>query len=100
LALATAVSFVPVRTIDRGLDNVREAFYLARAVRRPVVLSVPLDLQKEAFRYLPDYTPSTDLLPRQQVVIPHPSLVDEVVRMVSKEAATILDLPAAASRCR
>jgi acetolactate synthase I/II/III large subunit len=84
LALATGASFVPIRTIDRALDNVREAFYLARAERRPVVLSVPLDLQKEAFPYLPDYTPSTDLLPRQQVVMPDPALVDEVVGMVSQ----------------
>src|SRR5208283_2516762 len=45
LALATGACFVPIRTIDRALDNVREAFYLARAERRPVVLSVPLDLQ-------------------------------------------------------
>src|SRR5271169_6986263 len=84
LALATGAHFVPIRTIDRALDNVREAFYLARAERRPVVLSVPLDLQKEAFPYLPDYTPSTDLLPRQQVVMPDPALVDEVVHMVSE----------------
>src|SRR5208282_1286526 len=32
----------------------------------------------------PDYTPSTDLLPRQQVVMPDPALVDEVVRMISE----------------
>ena len=84
LALATGAGFVPIRTVDRALDNVREAFYLARTERRPVVLSVPLDLQKEAFPYLPDYTPSTDLLPRQQVVMLDPALVDEVVRMVAE----------------
>jgi thiamine pyrophosphate-dependent acetolactate synthase large subunit-like protein len=49
LALATGAHFVPIRTIDRALDCVREAFYVARAERRPVVLSVPLDLQKEGF---------------------------------------------------
>jgi acetolactate synthase I/II/III large subunit len=58
LALATGAHFVPVRTIDRALDCVREAFYVARAERRPAVLSVPLDLQTEEFPYLPDYTPS------------------------------------------
>ena len=45
LALATGAHFVPIRTIDRALDCVREAFYVARAERKPVVLSVPLDLQ-------------------------------------------------------
>jgi acetolactate synthase I/II/III large subunit len=83
LALATGAHFVPIRTIDRALDCVREAFYVARAERRPVVLSVPLDLQQEAFPYLPDYTPSTDLVPRRQVVMPDPALVDEVVAMVA-----------------
>ena len=56
---------------------------MARAERRPVVLSVPLDLQKEEFPYLPDYTPSTDLMPRAQVVMPDPALVDEVVAMIA-----------------
>src|SRR6266481_4978251 len=31
LALATGAHFVPIRTIDRALDCVREAFYVARA---------------------------------------------------------------------
>ena len=56
---------------------------MARAERRPVVLSVPLDLQQQAFPYLPDYTPSTDLVPRRQVVMPDPALVDEVVAMIA-----------------
>ena len=38
LALATGAHFVPIRTIDRALDCVREAFYVARAERKPVVL--------------------------------------------------------------
>jgi thiamine pyrophosphate-dependent acetolactate synthase large subunit-like protein len=84
LALATGAHHVPIRTIDRALDCVREAFYIARAERRPVVLSVPLDLQKEAFPYLPDYTPSTELMPRSQVIPPDPALVDEVVAMIAE----------------
>jgi acetolactate synthase I/II/III large subunit len=84
LALATGAHFVPIRTIDRALDCVREAFYVARAERKPVVLSVPLDLQTEEFPYLPDYTPSMDLLPRAQVLRPDPAVVDEVVAMVAE----------------
>ncbi len=84
LALATGAHFVPIRTIDRALDCVREAFYVARAERRPVILSVPLDLQKEAFPYFPDYTPSTDLVPRAQAAPPDPALVDEVAAMIAE----------------
>ena len=90
LALATGAHFVPVRTIDRALDCVREAFYVARAERRPVVLSVPLDLQTEEFPYLPDYTPSTDLMPRAQVLRPDPALVDEIVAMVAEAERPIV----------
>jgi acetolactate synthase I/II/III large subunit len=84
LALATGAHFIPIRTIDRALDCVREAFYIARVERKPVVLSVPLDLQKEVFPYLPDYTPSTDLVPQQQVLRPDPAIVDQVAAMVAE----------------
>ena len=90
LALATGAHFVPIRTIDRALDCVREAFYVARFERKPVVLSVPLDLQKEVFPYLPDYTPSTDLMPRQQVLHPDPDIVDEIAAMVAEAERPII----------
>ncbi|MGH7111455.1 MAG: thiamine pyrophosphate-binding protein [Stellaceae bacterium] len=83
LALATGAHFVPIRTVDRALDCVREAFYVARADRKPVVLSVPLDLQKEAFPYLPDYAPSTELVPQPQALRPDPALVEEVAALVA-----------------
>ena len=83
LALATGAAFIPIRTIGRALDCVREAFYVARIERRPVVLSVPLDLQKEPFPSRPDYTPSTDLMPRAQVIPPDPAAVDEVASMIA-----------------
>jgi acetolactate synthase I/II/III large subunit len=76
--------FCAIRTIDRALDCVREAFYVACAERKPVVLSVPLDLQTEEFPYLPDYTPSTELMPCAQVLRPDPALVDEIVGMVTE----------------
>ena len=90
LALATGAHFVPIRTIDRALDCVREAFYVARAERKPVVLSVPLDLQKEEFPYLPDYMPSTDLMPRRQVLRPDPEIVDEIAAMVAEAERPII----------
>jgi thiamine pyrophosphate-dependent acetolactate synthase large subunit-like protein len=84
LALACGAHFVPIRTVDRALDCVREAFYVARAERKPVVLSVPLDLQKEEFPYLPDYQASTELMPRQQLLQPDPVLVDEMAAMIAE----------------
>src|SRR5689334_24846006 len=40
LAVATGAHYIPVRHVDRALDAVRQAFYVARVERRPVVLSV------------------------------------------------------------
>ena len=90
LALATGAAFVPIRTIDRALDCVREAFYIARVERKPVVLSVPLDLQKAAFPYLPDYTPSTDLVPQRQVLHPDPVIVDRIAAIVAEAQRPIV----------
>jgi thiamine pyrophosphate-dependent acetolactate synthase large subunit-like protein len=84
LALATGAAFVPIRTIGRALDNVREAFYLARTERRPVVLSVPLDLQNEVFPNPPHYTPSSNLIPTVQRTPPDPAVVDQVVAMIGE----------------
>ncbi len=90
LALATGASFVPVRTVDRALDCVREAFYTARSERKPVVLSVPLDLQRQEFPFVPDYTPSTELMPQPQPLRPDPAIVDEVAGMVAEAERPIV----------
>jgi thiamine pyrophosphate-dependent acetolactate synthase large subunit-like protein len=82
-ARAAGAHFVAIRSVDRALDAVREAFYVARVERRPVVLSVPMDLQKEEFPYPPDYTPSQDLVPRAQRPLPDPALVDSVADMIA-----------------
>jgi acetolactate synthase I/II/III large subunit len=83
LALATGAAFIPIRTIGRALDCVRDAFYVARHERRPVVLSVPLDLQKELFPVRPEYTPSANLVPRAQIIPPDPAAVDDVTAMIA-----------------
>ena len=58
LARATGAHFVAVRSIDSLLDNVREAFHVAATERRPVVLSIPMDLQRQEYPYMADYLPA------------------------------------------
>ena len=83
LALATGAHYVPVRSVDRVLDNVREAFHVAALERRPVVLSVPMDLQKQSFPYMADYTPSADVMPMPQRPRPDPEVVEKLVDMIA-----------------
>ena len=90
LALATGAHFVPIRHVDRLLDNVREAFQVAATERRPVVLSVPMDLQKQACPHYPDYTPSAELVPIAQRPIPDPAIVDRVVDMIAEAEKPII----------
>jgi thiamine pyrophosphate-dependent acetolactate synthase large subunit-like protein len=90
LALATGAHYIPVRSIDRALDNVREAFHTAALERRPVVLGVPMDLQKQAWPHMDDYTPSAELLPTPQRPAPDPVLVDRLAGMVAEAERPIL----------
>jgi len=83
MAAAAGARYIPVRHIDRALDCVREAFHGARFERLPVVLGVPQDIQNQAFPYLPDYRPSTELGPTPQRAQPDPVLVDQVVDMIA-----------------
>jgi thiamine pyrophosphate-dependent acetolactate synthase large subunit-like protein len=84
LATATGARYVPVKSIDRMLDGVREAFYTARQERCPVVLGVPMDLQKAPFPWGAEYSPSTELMPTPQRPAPDPVLVDEVASLLAE----------------
>ena len=90
LALATGAHYVAVKHVDRLLDNVREAFQVAQVERRPVVLSVPMDMQKQAWPHLTDYTSSAELVPAAQRPIPDPAIVDRVVDMIAEAEKPIL----------
>jgi len=55
-----------------------------------VVLSVPMDLQKQAWPHLTDYTPSSELVPMMQRPIPDPAMVDRVVDMIAEAEKPII----------
>ncbi|MFY0611878.1 MAG: thiamine pyrophosphate-binding protein [Hyphomicrobiaceae bacterium] len=90
LAHATGAHYVAVKHIDRLLDNVREAFQVAEVERKPVVLSVPMDMQKQPWPHLTDYTPSVELVPVAQRPIPDPAIVDKVCDMIAAAERPIL----------
>ena len=90
LTLATGAHFVPIRLMDRMLNDVREAFYVARTERRPVVVSVPEDFQREIYPFVADYSPSTDIIPTAQRPLPDPQIVDRVVGMIAEAKRPIV----------
>ena len=90
LAVATGARYVPVKSVDRMLDSVREAFYIARQERQPVVLGVPMDLQKAPFPWGAEYSPSTELMPTPQRPAPDPALVDRLVSLILESRRPII----------
>jgi len=90
LATATGARYLPVKSVDRMLDTVREAFYTARQERLPVVLGVPMDLQKAPFPWGAEYSPSTELMPTAQRPAPDPVLVDRLAAMIMESSRPII----------
>jgi acetolactate synthase-1/2/3 large subunit len=62
-AAACETGFVRLATADDADDAVRKAFYLARRESRPIMLSVPIDIQQKEFEDDEPYQPSSTLLP-------------------------------------
>src|SRR5258708_322590 len=81
---ATGAHYVRAHSSARMLDHVREAFYVARYERRPVVLGVPYDLQKVPFAGPSDYVASAAYIPQTGRTPPNP---DTVALLVAKLAA-------------
>lgn len=90
LTLATGAHFVPIRLMDRVLNDVREAFYVARTERRPVVVSVPEDFQRETYPFIADYSPSTDIVPTSQRPLPDPQIIDKIADLVARSSKPIV----------
>lgn len=62
LVTATGALYVAARSADLAQYHVQEAFLLARSRRLPVVIGMPIDIQKMPARPAP-YIPSRELMP-------------------------------------
>ncbi|GAB4065260.1 thiamine pyrophosphate-binding protein [Ancylobacter sonchi] len=89
LALATGAEYISARSAGRLLPSVREAFYKARTERKPVVLGVPFDLQKQRMP-VQDYRPSTEFLPRLHPLPPATAAIAEVVDRIRSSQHPII----------
>jgi thiamine pyrophosphate-dependent acetolactate synthase large subunit-like protein len=75
-AAAAGAHYISAHSPARMYQYVREAFYVARHKRRPVVLGVPYDLQKQPLPDIGDYQPAAEVLPVGEALPPHPRQVD------------------------
>lgn len=83
-AAATGAHYISAHAPKRMHQYVREAFYLARHERRPVVIGVPYDLQKQPMPDLGTYQPSSTLIPQVESILPNRN---QIAALVEKLAA-------------
>jgi acetolactate synthase-1/2/3 large subunit len=90
LAAATGAHYIAAHSPQRMHQYVREAFYVARHERKPVVLGVPYDLQKQPLPNLGAYQPSSTVLPRVEPMPPSPHQVDALVEKLMRARCPIV----------
>lgn len=85
LVSATGAGYIEILTPEYAEAAVRQAFYRARLEGRPIVLSVPLDLQKKECEAKGDaYIPSSKMFPGQQRIRPDAACVEQAVELISQ----------------
>ena len=69
---------------------VREAFHTAREARKPVVIGVPYDLQKQPMPDLSRYQPSTEVMPNAEPLYPHPHQLEKLAEKLVNARCPII----------
>ena len=81
LVTGTGAHYIAGHSPVQILNNVRDAFYIARTRRQPVVLGVPLDFQQQKID-VTDYTPSAAFMPDTGPMAPHPAYVERAADLI------------------
>ncbi len=84
LVKGTGSEYVAIHSVPRALSIVAEAFHLAKMERRPVVIAMPLDLQRTKISQAAPYQPSALLMPDVGPVMPHPAYVKAAAERIAR----------------
>ena len=87
---STGAHYVRAHSAKLMHEYVREAFYVARHDRKPVVLGVPYDLQKQPLPNLGAYQPSAAVLPHSEPMPPVPHQIDQLVERLARATCPII----------
>ena len=91
LATACGAHYIAAHSPQRIHQYIREAFFIAQSERKPVVLGMPLDLQKLPMPNVGEYQPSASLLPQVARMPPDLAQVDAVVaKLVAAKCPVIV----------
>ncbi|HWA19580.1 MAG TPA: thiamine pyrophosphate-binding protein [Devosia sp.] len=89
LATICGAHYISAHFPDRLHQAVRDAFYVARYERKPVVLGVPYDFQRLPAPDLGAYTPSSEVIPTYVPVPPHPDQIEQMASLLGKARCPI-----------
>lgn len=90
LAAAAGAHYIAAHSPQRMYQYVREAFHTARHERRPVVIGVPYDLQKQPMPDVGEYRPSSEVLPAAEAPPPHAHQVAELAERLANAKCPII----------
>jgi thiamine pyrophosphate-dependent acetolactate synthase large subunit-like protein len=90
LVVGTGAHYISGHSLQRMTDYVREAFVTARMERRPVVIAVPLDIQKQALPKPYSYAPSSAFIPQLGAMLPNPVDVDRAVEVIRQSRKIVV----------
>jgi len=90
LAAATGAHYISAHSPQRMYQYVREAFYVARHERKPVVLGVPYDLQKQPLPNIGEYQPSFTVLPNTEPTPPNPQQIEQLAEKLAAAKCPIV----------
>ena len=90
LAAACGAHYIPAHSPQRMFQYVREAFHRARHERRPVVLGVPDDLQRQPLPNVGAYQPSTAVMPHVERTPAYPQQVDALVEKLMRAKCPVV----------
>jgi thiamine pyrophosphate-dependent acetolactate synthase large subunit-like protein len=89
-AAAAGAHYIAAHSVQRMHQYVREAFHIAREQRKPVVIGVPYDLQKQPMPDLGEYLPSTAGMPQAEPFFPHPDQVEQIAGKLASARCPII----------
>ncbi len=90
LVTATGAHYIAGHSAQRMTDYVRDAFFIARTERRPVVLGVPLDLQQQPAARPFSYRPSRAYVPDLAPMVPSPAEVARAAGMIAQARRVVV----------
>ncbi len=90
IVAATGAHYISAHSLPRMLEYVRNAFFIARTERKPVVIGVPYDLQKQLLEPAGPYQPSTDFIPDTGRMVPNPAFIDRAADRIEQAKRVIV----------